>query len=91
MTITLSIIVTALSLEAAPGLPAADAPETMPIGELKSAYLACEREAQSGPITTARIRQCSLVYEVLKHRAFGGEFRRIRAWTDGQIGRVAVD
>lgn len=57
---------------------------SMPIEELKGAYLGCEQAATGSRLTGDDVMYCSLVYEELKGRAFGGEFRRIRAWFDRQ-------
>jgi hypothetical protein len=55
-----------------------------PIDELKRVYLACDRAAISGELDTAGIMQCSIVYEELKRRAFGGNFDKLLAWSKTQ-------
>ena len=57
------------------------APE-IPIASLKNAYLQCERAAVSGRLGTDEIMLCSVIYEELKQRAFGGDFSRLKAWAD---------
>lgn len=74
----------ALSVSIAQGqFPSGELKE-VPIDELKKAYLACGRAAMSGQLNTAEIMQCSVVYEELKLRAFGGDFEKMRAWSRAQ-------
>ena len=54
------------------------------IDELKKAYLACGRAALGSQLNTAEIMQCSIVYEELKLRGFGGDFEKMRAWSRAQ-------
>jgi hypothetical protein len=61
------------------------------IDKLKRAYLSCEIEALTGQMETNRIAMCSVIYEDLKARAFDGEFSKIRAWSDSQLGRLGSD
>ena len=51
------------------------------IDELKSAYLSCSGAAVSGRLNTGGITQCSVVYEELKQRAFGGDFAKLLDWS----------
>lgn len=55
---------------------------SMPIEELKGIYLACEQAATASRLNGDDVMYCSMVYVELKAKAFGGEFRRIRAWLD---------
>jgi hypothetical protein len=55
--------------------------ERLTIDELKHVYLTCNRTAASGQLNTGRIQYCSIVYEELKQRAFGGDFDRLLAWS----------
>jgi hypothetical protein len=48
--------------------------------QLKSAYLQCERLALATPLDFGTAAQCSMVYEALKQRVFGGDFERLLAW-----------
>lgn len=57
---------------------------SMPIEELKGVYLGCEQAATASRLAGNDVMYCSLVYEQLKQKAFGGEFRLIRAWLDRQ-------
>lgn len=52
-----------------------------PIAELKHAYLACDRAAMTGLLTSVGIMRCSMVYETLKDRAFGGDFLKLHEWS----------
>jgi len=74
-----------------------DALEAVSIEDLKCVYLSCSREASDGGLTGMGIMQCSIVYETLKRRAFGGDFDRLLAWSKAQpagcaaAGRVSVE
>lgn len=61
------------------------APAAMPVEVLKDTYLECERAAVGGELGTFEIMHCSVVYEELKRRAFGGDFMRLKAWADRQL------
>jgi hypothetical protein len=52
------------------------------IAELKEAYLSCERRAMENDLDTVEIMRCSVIYEDLKERAFSGDFRKLKAWSD---------
>jgi hypothetical protein len=54
------------------------------IDDLKRAYLLCDREALGGRLTNGAIMQCSIVYEELMRRAFGGHFDKLLAWSRAQ-------
>lgn len=47
---------------------------------LKRAYTACEWAAQSTRIALGDAMHCSIVYEHLKSRVFGGDFDRFAEW-----------
>lgn len=53
------------------------------IDELKRFYLACDRASMRGRLAGTEVMHCSLVYEELKRRAFGGDFERFLAWSRG--------
>ena len=55
--------------------------EAMPLCTLRDYYVSCERGALSGRLTPADVPTCSLAYEVLKRKAFAGDWRRLHAWT----------
>ncbi len=50
------------------------------IADLQALYLDCELRAQAGRLAGADASGCSVIYEELKSRAFGGDFRRLNAW-----------
>jgi hypothetical protein len=52
---------------------------------LKLVYLNCEHRAAAGDLDTSEIMKCSMIYEELKRRAFGGDFRLLKAWADKQV------
>lgn len=52
--------------------------------ELKQVFLACDRGAATALLGAADAAACSLVYEELKERVFGGDFRRLVAWWKAQ-------
>ncbi|MCT7373560.1 hypothetical protein [Chelativorans salis] len=58
--------------------------EEIPVGDLKQIYLYCEDAAIEGDLDTSEIMKCSTVYEDLKRRAFGGDFKLLKAWADTQ-------
>ncbi|MCL4799280.1 MAG: hypothetical protein KJ025_06810 [Burkholderiales bacterium] len=62
----------------------AAAPEDLRIDELKRVYLSCNSAALRGRLDTAAVRQCSVVYEALKRRAFDGDFGKLLAWSRTQ-------
>jgi hypothetical protein len=51
------------------------------IDALKTAYLACDQAAVEGRLSGAAVMQCSVIYEELKQRAFGGDFEKLLAWS----------
>ena len=55
--------------------------EALPLCALANYYVSCERRARSGRLAPADVPACSLAYEVLKHKAFAGDWRRMHAWT----------
>lgn len=65
-------------------LPSGSAGAETTIDTLKQVYLVCERAAAKGDLDTGEIMRCAVVYEELKRRAFGGEFRRLKTWADAQ-------
>jgi hypothetical protein len=53
----------------------------VPIDELKTDYLSCNGAAISGRLNAGGITECSVVYEELKRRAFGGDFAKLLDWS----------
>ena len=79
----LAITLVSLALPAQARTPAALSPES-----LRAAYLACERAATAERMDTGGVMECSVIYEDLKRRVFGGDFGRLRAWSDPLLGRA---
>lgn len=48
--------------------------------ELKAAFLHCDRLATTEYFDGNAAASCSIVYEALKARVFGGDFERLMAW-----------
>ena len=51
------------------------------VDDLKQAYLMCDAQAASGRLPASAIMWCSVIYEELKDKAFGGEFEKLLAWS----------
>ena len=47
---------------------------------LKRRYLRCEQAASQGALDGSTIMSCSVAYEELKPRVFGGSFDALHAW-----------
>jgi hypothetical protein len=54
------------------------------IDALKAIYLACNDGVMNGRLATGSVAACSVVYEELKERGFGGDFDRFLAWSRSQ-------
>jgi len=65
--------------------------EQLTVGQLKRLYLGCNGAAIDGRLDRASIMKCSLVYEALKRRAFGGDFERLLAWSKSRPGAAAAE
>lgn len=52
--------------------------------ELKAAYLYCDRLATTELFDGGAAAACSMVYEALKARVFGGDYQRLLAWQKTQ-------
>ena len=61
----------------------------LPEADLKKFYLNCSREAVRGRIATGEIQLCSVGYEQLLQRSFGGDFRAFLAWRRDAVRRPA--
>lgn len=64
--------------------PSGERRDGMTIETLKSVYLDCAARATRQRQDTGDVMLCSIAYEELKRRAFGGDFSRLRAWEDRQ-------
>lgn len=66
-----------------------------PIGDatpeqLKLTYLACEERAAAEPLDAATAQLCSVFYEALKSKVFGGSYDALLAWWQAER-RVTLD
>lgn len=60
--------------------------QRMSVDELKRGYVSCSEAAMNSRLDNGSAMYCSMIYEELKRRAFGGDFERLLAWsrsTDG--------
>ena len=74
---------TSLFAVAAFGKSEATDRKPLTVAELKTIYLDCDRRATHG-LSSAEVAACSVVYEELKKRAFGGDFEKFLAWSRTQ-------
>lgn len=75
---------------AAQAQPMRDDVKHLSIETLKRDYLACHRASMRRALDSGEAMHCSVIYEALKHRAFGGDFERVLAWTRAQDARAAA-
>lgn len=61
------------------------------VGELKAAYLQCSDATGQTRLPPSILMGCSIVYEELKNRAFGGDFERLLTWSRSQRPRLKAD
>ena len=79
------LLCVALSATLAHGQPQPPAAaEEARIEMLKRACLSCSETALRGRLQTGAVQHCSVIYEELKWRAFGGDFLRLLAWSRAQ-------
>lgn len=55
--------------------------ETISESQLKESYLRCSDAAVAGALQSGEIAVCSIVYEQLLERAFGGDFMALLSWS----------
>ena len=61
-------------------------------GQLKAAYIACERLAANERLDEGTAMTCSITYEALKARVFGGSYDALLAWWETEVrGRFVRD
>lgn len=58
--------------------------EAAPNEELKSVYNDCSREAETRLLGAGEAAVCSIIYETLKRRVFGGDFAALLDWSRAQ-------
>jgi hypothetical protein len=56
----------------------------LPEPGLKAVYLHCSREASQYALRLGEAAYCSIVYETLLRRIFGGDFHALLAWSSTQ-------
>ena len=59
--------------------------------QLKAIYIDCSSEAKQRLLGTGEAMACSIVYETLKRRVFGGGFEALFAWSRTQRTAQASD
>ena len=52
----------------------------LPLDQLKTAYLACDRAATQAALRSFDFQRCSVIGDELLQRGFGGDFDRLLAW-----------
>ena len=52
----------------------------LPLEDLKTAYLACDRAATEAGLAPSDFRRCAVVGDALLTRGFAGDFDRLLAW-----------
>lgn len=77
-------VVAAALAPAALGEPERIAVRRAGVDDLKAAYLSCNAQMAAGRLPTSAVMACSMVYEELKSRAFGGDFEKLLAWSQAQ-------
>lgn len=55
--------------------------EQVPHQELMAIYVACSNEAEARLLGAGEAAACSIAYEMLKRRVFGGDFDALLAWS----------
>lgn len=58
--------------------------------DLKKSFLACDRSARDGLLDGGEAAACSMVYEELKERVFGGDFQALLAWWKTQTRQAPM-
>lgn len=76
-----ALILAAAQAPLAHSQSASDELHSVPVEYLKRIYLSCAGAAVDGQLDNAGIMQCSVAYEVLKERAFDGDFLKLLAWS----------
>jgi len=79
-----ALVLLAAEAPSARGYTPGGASQAIPVDELKRTYLACNRAATASRMSSGSIMQCSIIYEELKRRAFGGDFDKLLAWSRAQ-------
>jgi len=75
--------------DVAGAMPASQGLNSIPADDLKRDYMACERAAMAGQLDAATVMACSMLYEELRARVFGGSFEALLSWWRGATGVIA--
>jgi hypothetical protein len=70
---------------AAPSDAARDHLNRLPADQVKSLYVACSDEADRRTLNGGEVAFCSVVYDILLTRHFGGDFHRLLAWSRAPV------
>jgi hypothetical protein len=70
---------------AAPRDPLRGRIERLSVNEVKQFYLGCSGSAMRGLLDSAETALCSIGYDVLLNRHFGGDFHAFLAWSKNQV------
>lgn len=83
MILTMSVLGSSALAAELPGPGGAAPSSRVDVDLLKDDFLACERAATQRRLAAATTGVCSIVYEELRERAFGGSFDALLAWWRG--------
>lgn len=70
----------AFAVLAAQAQPDRSTLRSVPVDELKSMYLSCDRQALSHPLDLGTAANCSMVSDELLARGFDGNFNELLSW-----------
>lgn len=76
---------------AVPGDPLRARIESLSEHEAKQFYLGCSRAAMRGRLDSGQTAVCSVGYDVLLKRHFGGEFEALLTWSRQQRHATSTD
>ena len=81
---SVALMVAGLLAFATHGYPINSTPIDSPVDALKRLYFVCERASANGTLSADGVAYCSIVYEQLKRRGFGGNVEELSAWAKAQ-------
>lgn len=64
---------------------------SMPLSRLEEHYWACDHLIAHSMPTTAEMEQCSMVYETLRQRRFGGSTEKFVQWLKQRLAPAGID
>ena len=86
-----ALILAGLLAFAAHGYPINSTPIDSPVDALERLYFVCERAATNGTLSADGVAYCSMVYEQLKSRGFGGNVENLSAWAKARQSMQNAD